>query len=62
MNTSTGKLRVQPPAKYHGLWPHEIEPGRSVPADWNKALTETWAERKARRAAERAISHESMKS
>lgn len=30
----------------------EIEPGRSVPADWESVLTETWADRKARRAAE----------
>lgn len=32
--------------------PHEIEPGRSVPADWNKHLFEPWADRKARLAAE----------
>jgi len=32
----------------------EIEPGRIVHANWDKALVETWAARKARRARERA--------
>lgn len=34
----------------HGCLPHEIEPGRSVPSDWNKALFEPWSARKKRRA------------
>ena len=34
----------------------EVEPGRGIPNDWDAALFETWAERKARRAAERAAS------
>lgn len=34
--------------------PHEIEPGRGVPGDWNTALVERWVDRKARRAAERS--------
>ena len=33
---------------------HEIEPGRSVVNNWDKALFEPWAERKARLAAERS--------
>ena len=32
-----------------GCKQHEIEPGRSVVNDWDKALFEPWAERKARR-------------
>ena len=32
----------------------EIEPGRPVRNDWDRALFETWAERKARLATERA--------
>lgn len=36
------------------LFDHEIELGRSVPADWNLYLVETWAQRKARRAREAA--------
>lgn len=38
----------------HGCLPHEIEPGRSVVNDWDRALFEPWAERKARLATERA--------
>ncbi|MDR3514054.1 MAG: hypothetical protein P4L73_20655 [Caulobacteraceae bacterium] len=38
----------------HGVLPHEIEPGRGVPANWDKALVETWAQRKARLARQRA--------
>lgn len=37
----------------HGFRPDEIEPGRRVPNNWQRALTETWEQRKARRAAER---------
>jgi hypothetical protein len=36
-----------------GVKAHEIEPGRSVPNDWDRALVERWEDRKARRAAER---------
>ena len=36
------------------LWPHEIEPGRSVVSDWDRELRETWDERKARQKRERA--------
>lgn len=36
------------------LKPHEIAPGWAVAADWDAALIESWAERKARQAAERA--------
>lgn len=36
------------------LFDHEIEPGRSVRNDWDKALFEPWERRKARLAAERA--------
>jgi hypothetical protein len=47
---ASGSLEYQ---RVHGVLPHEIEPGRSVRNDWDKALVETWAERKARRALER---------
>ncbi|MGI8839725.1 MAG: hypothetical protein ACR2F8_02905 [Caulobacteraceae bacterium] len=40
-------------AKGCGCKKHEIEPGRSVPSRWDNHLFETWAERKARRAAGR---------
>jgi hypothetical protein len=51
--TMTGKVR-RPPPKGQQLHPHEIEPGRPVPNDWDKHLVEPWAERKARRAAAKA--------
>lgn len=35
------------------LFDHEIEIGRSVPANWDDYLVETWAQRKARLARER---------
>ena len=52
----TGRMHLRgerrPPA--HGLLhDYEIDVGYSVPADWNTFLVEPWAERKARRAAER---------
>lgn len=37
-----------------GVTESEIEPGRSVPGDWNEALIERWVDRKAKRAVERA--------
>lgn len=51
VRTATGKARVTPP-RGQSVWPHEIEPGRSVVNNWDKHLSETWAERKARRAQE----------
>lgn len=50
--TEKGKVRKPPPGG--GLWPHEIEPGRAVVNNWDTALFETWEERKARRAVEKA--------
>jgi hypothetical protein len=44
-----------------GIWPHEIEEGRSVVNDWAKELFETWAQRKARLARERAVLTEAGK-
>lgn len=52
-NAARNGPRKDPGAKLHGIWPHEIEPGRSVVADWDAELRETWAERKARRQRER---------
>lgn len=49
--TMTGKTR-RPPPRGMDCHPHEIEPGRPVPNDWDKHLVETWAERKARRVRE----------
>lgn len=50
--------QVDRPAQEWGgrtkLFDHEVELGRSVPADWNLYLVETWAQRKARLARERA--------
>jgi len=37
-----------------GVKPHEVAPGWSVVQDWDTALRETWAERKARVAEGRA--------
>lgn len=50
--TRTGKPRAKP--RYGTMHEHEIEPGRSVVNDWDRALFEPWAERKARLAQERA--------
>lgn len=52
--TRRGTVRPTPPTGVHGLWPHEIEMGRSVPANWDRELFEPWEERKARLARERA--------
>lgn len=51
LTTAKGKPRKTPPKGE--LWPHEIEPGRAVVNNWDAALVETWADRKARRACER---------
>lgn len=37
------------------LWPHEVEPGRSVVNDWDRELFEPWSARKERIARERAV-------
>lgn len=50
----TPKPRRTHQSKNGGLCQHEIEPGRSVVNNWDKALFEPWSDRKARRAAERA--------
>jgi hypothetical protein len=42
------------PQRARNLHAHEIELGRSVVNNWDKALVEPWARRKARLAAERA--------
>ncbi len=55
--TYTGKPRATP-RPGHDCLQHEIEPGRAVPNNWDRWLTETWAERKARRAAEKAAVNE----
>ncbi len=52
MMTRRGTVRGEP--RTGDLHPHEIEPGYSVPANWDRELFEPWAVRKARRAAERA--------
>lgn len=51
LTTARGRVR-KPAPNAADLWPHEIEPGRSVPNNWDKHLVETWADRKARRARE----------
>ncbi len=51
--TMTGRAR-RPPPKGQTLHPHEMEPGRPVPNNWDAHLFESWAERKARLAASRA--------
>lgn len=56
--TMTGKVRSAPRkgspcVNGQPVHPHEIEPGRPVPNDWDKHLFERWADRKARLAAER---------
>lgn len=49
-----GQVRRPAPRRLGYLWQNEIEPGRTVPSDWNKELFESWADRKARRAREGA--------
>jgi hypothetical protein len=51
VRTAKGRDRKQPTRG--AVHPHEIEPGRAVPNNWDKALFEPWAVRKARLAAER---------
>lgn len=48
----SGKPRNAPKNR-SGVHAHEIEPGRPVPNNWDRALFETWDERKARLARER---------
>lgn len=51
-----GQTVDRPAAEWHRrtkLFPHEIELGRSVPADWDDYLFESWAQRKARLELER---------
>jgi len=60
IRTMTGKVRAQPRkgapmVNGQPVHAHEIEPGRPVPNDWDKALFEPWAARKARLAAERSV-------
>lgn len=56
LTTVKGKPRKTPPKGE--LWPHEIEPGRAVVNNWDGgALFESWADRKARRAREKATAH-----
>lgn len=56
--TRTGKPRATPKRGLYDLagqpiHPWEIDAGRAVPNNWDeRALTETWAQRKARRARE----------
>jgi hypothetical protein len=45
----------------NGFRAQDVEPGRAVPNDWDKHLVETWADRKARRAAERAAQAETAR-
>ncbi|HUO23665.1 MAG TPA: hypothetical protein VMU59_14205 [Caulobacteraceae bacterium] len=51
--TARGTPRKEPP-KGQSVHAYEIEPGRSVPNNWDEHLFETWTDRKARLAAERA--------
>ena len=51
----TASVRRSWHVRAYGCLPHEVEAGRPVPNNWDRALVETWADRKARRAAERTI-------